>query len=528
MKAYEGQGKYIFISYSHKDEKNVFPVIEKLQEQYNVWFDKEGIKYSDKYDNVIANHIANCELFIFMVSKNSLTSEYCEFEINLAERKKRPFFNVLIEDCLDLPEADIFAARYYKKYHLAFLYKTEIDAFVKELPTNYPDIIKCQKEQKVETKVVATNSVQTQKPHVINNEPTKKPVTENPAAQQKVVTQEPANTNPLAVRANLKMKEINRLLENRQIDNIKCISFTLSKEYVVYRFECPLSYTRQNFSKVCLTLQQDIEFPISSIVELATPPSTEHIYFGFMISKYFLNRIEFEEVYKYSSEAGLPPLSVAFGLTRGNEPTLLDLAKLNHMLVAGDNEKERNNFLNGIIATLLKRNSSKNLKLALLNFDEKEAKRYENLPHLFGKPNRPNDIPNVLGELYFEIKKRIESMKHNDDIVLIVKDYDKLITMFTQNYALIDFILQNGRRYGVFVIFSAREVGVSRLTTLINSYMTTHVTFSTSSLGYRFEEETMMLRVPNVFIDALYVKTPHVLNITMDEIVKTAIEKEKQ
>ena len=38
----------------------------------------------------------------------------------------------------------------------------------------------------------------------------------------------------------------------------------------------------------------------------------------------------------------------------------------------------------------------------------------------------------------------------------------------------------------------------------------------------------MMLSIPALSIDSLLVKTPHVLSMTMDEIVKTAIEKEKQ
>ena len=42
-KPYEGQDKYIFVSYCHKDRAYVFPVIEQLtKDGYRVWYD-EGI-----------------------------------------------------------------------------------------------------------------------------------------------------------------------------------------------------------------------------------------------------------------------------------------------------------------------------------------------------------------------------------------------------------------------------------------------------------------------------------------------------
>ena len=96
-KSYKGSGKYIFISYSHKDNEIVFPIIEELQKKYNVWFD-EGIYLGDNYKKTIIEKINNCSLFIYMVSKESLMSSFCKKEIKQAERKERPFFNVIIEE----------------------------------------------------------------------------------------------------------------------------------------------------------------------------------------------------------------------------------------------------------------------------------------------------------------------------------------------------------------------------------------------------------------------------------------------
>ena len=77
MDAYSGQNKYIFVSYCHEDNDVVLPIIKKMQEHYNVWYD-DGIGLGEVYTNTIIDHIDNCSLFIFMVSKNSLNSKFCK------------------------------------------------------------------------------------------------------------------------------------------------------------------------------------------------------------------------------------------------------------------------------------------------------------------------------------------------------------------------------------------------------------------------------------------------------------------
>ena len=79
-KAYQGPNKYIFVSYSHKDNARVWPFIVKLQEKYNVWFD-EGIQAGSEWDKKIVSKLEKCSVFLFIVSQNSLNSKYCQNEI---------------------------------------------------------------------------------------------------------------------------------------------------------------------------------------------------------------------------------------------------------------------------------------------------------------------------------------------------------------------------------------------------------------------------------------------------------------
>ena len=44
-KPYKGEGKYIFVSYSHNNIDEVSALIEQLQDHgYNVWYDEDAIR----------------------------------------------------------------------------------------------------------------------------------------------------------------------------------------------------------------------------------------------------------------------------------------------------------------------------------------------------------------------------------------------------------------------------------------------------------------------------------------------------
>lgn len=102
--AYQGKGKYIFVSYSHQDNSVVFPLISELQKKYNVWFD-EGINVGTEWLKVVANRLANCEIFLYVVSKNSLNSQYCQDEVVRAKNKnKKLIFVSALDSKYSYPE----------------------------------------------------------------------------------------------------------------------------------------------------------------------------------------------------------------------------------------------------------------------------------------------------------------------------------------------------------------------------------------------------------------------------------------
>ncbi len=79
---YKGEGKYIFISYAHRDANLVWPVVQQLQNDgYRVWYD-EGIDPGTEWDENIAAHVEGCDCFIAFLSRNYLASENCKDELS--------------------------------------------------------------------------------------------------------------------------------------------------------------------------------------------------------------------------------------------------------------------------------------------------------------------------------------------------------------------------------------------------------------------------------------------------------------
>ena len=103
LKAYTGNDDYIFISYSHEDIKRVYPFINALQNEFNVWFD-EGIHYGHEWEEEIINKLEGCSVFIFIVSKNSLESENCKDELFQARELRKNFINLILEENTELPK----------------------------------------------------------------------------------------------------------------------------------------------------------------------------------------------------------------------------------------------------------------------------------------------------------------------------------------------------------------------------------------------------------------------------------------
>ena len=90
---------YIFISYAHKDNAMVLPLIEDLKARgFNVWYDA-GIEAGTEWPEYIGTKVFYCNCMIFFLSPNSAVSSNCRREVDFAVAlEKRVLAIHLVDD----------------------------------------------------------------------------------------------------------------------------------------------------------------------------------------------------------------------------------------------------------------------------------------------------------------------------------------------------------------------------------------------------------------------------------------------
>ncbi len=98
QKVYQGTDPYVFVSYSHKDKDLVLEIINDLMLcACNLWYDT-GIHSGEDWNKEIAEHLFNAECVLFMITSNSIQSEYVKDELNFAKSKQKKIYPVFLEN----------------------------------------------------------------------------------------------------------------------------------------------------------------------------------------------------------------------------------------------------------------------------------------------------------------------------------------------------------------------------------------------------------------------------------------------
>jgi hypothetical protein len=98
QKVYQGNDPYVFVSYSHKDKEAVFEIINDLMLcACNMWYDT-GIHSGEDWVNEIAEHLYKAECVLFMVTQNSIASEYVKDELTFAKTKGKKIYPIFLEN----------------------------------------------------------------------------------------------------------------------------------------------------------------------------------------------------------------------------------------------------------------------------------------------------------------------------------------------------------------------------------------------------------------------------------------------
>jgi TolB-like protein len=96
--AYRGTGPYLFVCYSHADERDVLAEIAWLNNLgFDVWYD-EGISPGHQWHDDLARAIDNCTKVVFFVSPSAVASPHCVDEVYYALDVGKPILTVHLVD----------------------------------------------------------------------------------------------------------------------------------------------------------------------------------------------------------------------------------------------------------------------------------------------------------------------------------------------------------------------------------------------------------------------------------------------
>lgn len=98
----------VFVSYSRRDKEFVEKLVSGLaQDGREIWVDWQDIPRAADWLNEIDKGIENSPSFIFVVSKNSLSSEICNHELDYALKFNKRIVPVIREDIAGSTEAEV-------------------------------------------------------------------------------------------------------------------------------------------------------------------------------------------------------------------------------------------------------------------------------------------------------------------------------------------------------------------------------------------------------------------------------------
>ena len=113
----------VFVSYARQDKQKVFSIVRDIEKTLGIqcWLDIDGIESGELFGPKIVNAINNADIVLFMLSHNSVQSEYVMKEIAYAGNKKKRTVPLIIDgyqlddwylfelgliDCIDIQKED--------------------------------------------------------------------------------------------------------------------------------------------------------------------------------------------------------------------------------------------------------------------------------------------------------------------------------------------------------------------------------------------------------------------------------------
>jgi S-DNA-T family DNA segregation ATPase FtsK/SpoIIIE len=194
------------------------------------------------------------------------------------------------------------------------------------------------------------------------------------------------------------------------------------------------------------------------------------------------------------------PLGFAIGKDIAGKSVVADLAKMPHILVAGQTGSGKSVMINAILTSLLYRNSPSDLKLILVDPKQVELKPYDDIPHLLTPViTEPEKCISALKWAVAEMERRYKALAEVNKrniaeynlikkeegmpyIVIIIDELADLMMMAARDVeALIVRIAQKARAVGIHLVLATQRPSVDVITGLIKANVPARIAFTTAS-----------------------------------------------
>jgi S-DNA-T family DNA segregation ATPase FtsK/SpoIIIE len=193
-------------------------------------------------------------------------------------------------------------------------------------------------------------------------------------------------------------------------------------------------------------------------------------------------------------------LGFVIGRDIAGTPVVGDLSKMPHLLVAGQTGSGKSVAINGLLTSLLYRNSPADLKLILVDPKQVELKPYDDLPHLLTPViTEPEKCISALKWAVAEMERRYKALAEVNKrniaeynlvkqeegmpyIVIVIDELADLMMMAARDVeALIVRIAQKARAVGIHLVLATQRPSVDVITGLIKANVPARIAFTTAS-----------------------------------------------
>jgi S-DNA-T family DNA segregation ATPase FtsK/SpoIIIE len=194
------------------------------------------------------------------------------------------------------------------------------------------------------------------------------------------------------------------------------------------------------------------------------------------------------------------PLGFAIGRDIAGKPIVGDLAKMPHLLVAGQTGSGKSVMINDILTSLLYRSSPSDLKLILIDPKQVELTPYNDIPHLLTPViHEPEKCISALKWAVAEMERRLRTMagvgkrniaEYNNlkkeegmpYIVIVIDELADLMMVAARDVeSLIVRLAQKARAAGIHLVLATQRPSVDVITGLIKANVPARIAFTVAS-----------------------------------------------